>query len=378
MFRILSGILFWVALDSSSWAASATSNLNVTSWAYQLQEIDVDQVVAADSFQLIVMDYSASGDMEGKFTPEQIGRIRQSGKKAIAYLSIGEAESYRSYWNIDWESNPPSWLGPENQNWLSNYKVRFWDPAWQNVIFAYLDEIYDQGFDGIYCDIIDAYYYWREENPEKPDADALMAQFIIDLREHLSSRKDRAFAIIIQNGEALIDEENVTDTLRGQLFGAIDGIGVEDVFFSGDQDDNNPYHPELERLPYLREFLENGKTVLSIEYLTDPSLIQTYLIEAEKEGFVPYVAGRSLSQLSSTPIKVSLSARLGIVSDRGQLWVEIIGGSGGEVWNVERSTDLLSWDLVEKVVLEMDGELASGVLGVGAPDDQTGFYRATR
>ena len=154
MFRILSGVLFCVALDSSSWAASPVSNLNVTSWAYQLQEIDVDQVVAADAFQLIVIDYSADGGMEGKFTPEQIGRIRQSGKKAIAYLSIGEAESYRSYWNIDWESNPPSWLGPENQNWLSNYKVRFWDPAWQNVIFAYLDEIYDQGFDGIYYNIL--------------------------------------------------------------------------------------------------------------------------------------------------------------------------------------------------------------------------------
>jgi cysteinyl-tRNA synthetase len=378
MFRILSGVLFCVALDSSSWAASPVSNLNVTSWAYQLQEIDVDQVVAADAFQLIVIDYSADGGMEGKFTPEQIGRIRQSGKKAIAYLSIGEAESYRSYWNIDWESNPPSWLGPENQNWLSNYKVRFWDPAWQNVIFAYLDEIYDQGFDGIYCDIIDAYYYWQEENPEKPDADALMAQFIIDLREHLSDRKDREFAIIIQNGETIIDEENVTDILRGQLFDAIDGIGVEDVFFSGDQDDNNPYHPELERLPYLREFLENGKTVLSVEYLTDPSLIQTYLIEAEKEGFVPYVARRSLSQLSSKPLKVSLSARLGIVSEAGQLTIEIIGGSGGEVWNVERSSNLVDWELVGKVVLEMNDGFASGVLAGVALDGGSSFFRATR
>jgi len=270
-------ILCWTVLGFSSSAASSDSSLSVTSWAYQLQGIDVDAVVADESFELIVMDYSVNGSRDGKFTPDQINRIKQSGKKAIAYLSIGEAESYRSYWNSTWESNPPSWLGPENPHWESNFKVRFWDPAWQAIIFSYLDEIYDQGFDGIYCDIIDAYYYWREENPEKPDADALMAQLLINLRNHLSDRKDRSFAIIIQNGETIIDEENMTDALRGQLFDAIDGIGVEDVFFSGELDDNNPYQPEGERLPYLREFLQQGKTVLAVEYVTEPSLIQTFL-----------------------------------------------------------------------------------------------------
>jgi hypothetical protein len=49
MFRILSGVLFCVALDSSSWAASPVSNLNVTSWAYQLQEIDVEYRLGVQS-----------------------------------------------------------------------------------------------------------------------------------------------------------------------------------------------------------------------------------------------------------------------------------------------------------------------------------------
>ena len=86
-------ILCWTVLGFSSSAASSDSSLSVTSWAYQLQGIDVDAVVADESFELIVMDYSVNGSRDGKFTPDQINRIKQSGKKAIAYLSIGEAES---------------------------------------------------------------------------------------------------------------------------------------------------------------------------------------------------------------------------------------------------------------------------------------------
>jgi uncharacterized protein (TIGR01370 family) len=271
--------------------------LEVTSWAYQLQNVDIDQVVASDTFQLIVMDYSADGSHEGKYTPEQIKRIRQSGKKVLAYLSIGEAENYRSYWKSEWETTPPPWLGPENPDWSNNYKVRYWESQWQDLVFNYLDEIYDQGFDGIYCDIIDAFYYWREENPEQPNADTLMVQFLIRLREHLSSRDGRPFAIVMQNGESIIHEENVTDALRRQLFDSIDGIGVEDVFFNGPLENNNPFRPEKERLPYLREFLEAQKVVLSVDYLTDPSLIEVYLKEAQGEQFVPYNSTRELDTL---------------------------------------------------------------------------------
>jgi len=261
----------------------------ITSWAYQLQNINISQI--ADSpFELIVIDYSADGSDETKFTPEQISQIKNSGKKVISYISIGEAEDYRFYWQDEWLTNPPEWLGAENPDWEGNYKVRFWYPEWQNIIFSYIDTIHSQGFDGIYLDIIDAYYYWSEENPEEPLAASKMIQFVLNIRNHISGDD---FFIIPQNGEFII--EDVSDNSKKmEYFNAIDGIGVEDVFFPGDVDENNPFNPDTERLEVLQEFLNNGKNVFSIEYLTESSLVQQYLTEVEKYNFVFYYTTRDL------------------------------------------------------------------------------------
>ncbi|HPJ36004.1 MAG TPA: endo alpha-1,4 polygalactosaminidase [Spirochaetota bacterium] len=84
----------------------------------------------------------------------------------IAYMSIGEAEDYRYYWNSSWNSSPPSWLDDENPDWPGNYKVKYWNSEWQSIIFgnnsSYLKKIINAGFDGAYLDIIDAYEYFED------------------------------------------------------------------------------------------------------------------------------------------------------------------------------------------------------------------------
>jgi cysteinyl-tRNA synthetase len=83
----------------------------------------------------------------------------------ICYMSIGEAENYRYYWQPGWFPGNPPWLGAQNPGWPGNYKVRYWDPAWQAIIYgndsSYLKKIMDAGFDGVYLDIIDAFDYWE-------------------------------------------------------------------------------------------------------------------------------------------------------------------------------------------------------------------------
>ena len=87
-------------------------------------------------------------------------------RSAIAYMSIGEAEDYRFYWQAGWQPGAPAWIEAENPNWEGNYKVRYWDPGWQAIIFgtpgAYLDHIMAAGFDGVYLDIIDGYEYFED------------------------------------------------------------------------------------------------------------------------------------------------------------------------------------------------------------------------
>jgi cysteinyl-tRNA synthetase len=85
----------------------------------------------------------------------------------FCYLSIGEAEDYRYYWQPDWNNNKPDWLGAENPDWAGNYKVKYWHKSWQDIIYgnnhSYLQKILDAGFNGVYLDIIDAFEYFEEK-----------------------------------------------------------------------------------------------------------------------------------------------------------------------------------------------------------------------
>jgi len=102
---------------------------------------------------------------EGPLTAAEVASLRekpQGGSRlVIAYMSIGEAENYRYYWQEDWAPGAPVWLVEENPDWEGNFIVRYWESEWQDIILgdsgAYLDRILAAGFDGVYLDIIDAF-----------------------------------------------------------------------------------------------------------------------------------------------------------------------------------------------------------------------------
>lgn len=103
-------------------------------------------------------------------TPAEIASLKpkKNGgtRLVIAYMSIGEAEEYRYYWQSEWKDHPPAWLIEENPDWPGNYKVHYWDPEWQAIIYgnrdSYLAKILAAGFDGVYLDLIDAYETFEE------------------------------------------------------------------------------------------------------------------------------------------------------------------------------------------------------------------------
>ena len=276
----------------------------VVGWAYQLQNISIEEIENNQTFDLIVVDYSKDGSNENRFTDEEISQIKNSGKIAISYISIGEAENYRFYWDESWDADndgipaagAPSWLSNENPNWKGNYKVKFWDDEWKQIVFSYIDTILSQGFDGIYCDIIDAYYYWMEEAGSNTDAANDMISFVSEIRNYVSASNPN-FYIIPQNGEFINWENNVTDSARSLYFQSIDAIGIEDVFFVGDSDENNPFNPDADRIEILDEYKNQWVKILSVEYLTESELIETYIFEAASQNYIPYHSVRALDQL---------------------------------------------------------------------------------
>ena len=123
--------------------------------------------VAITNYDVILMD--AFFD-EQIWTAQEIVALKtkaNGGKRlVISYMSIGEAEDYRYYWQADFTANPPEWLSGPNPDWPGNYKVKYWLESWKTIIYgdneAYLDKLLESGFDGAYLDIIDGYEYFED------------------------------------------------------------------------------------------------------------------------------------------------------------------------------------------------------------------------
>ncbi|MDA0338024.1 MAG: endo alpha-1,4 polygalactosaminidase [bacterium] len=129
---------------------------------------DFVAALAATNYDLVLVD--AFFDRDDPLTAVDVALLgvkANGGRRLVlAYFSIGEAEDYRYYWRDVWDDDPPAWLAAENKDWRGNFKVRYWDPEWQAVLFgaddAYLDRILAAGFDGVYLDIIDAFDYFEQ------------------------------------------------------------------------------------------------------------------------------------------------------------------------------------------------------------------------
>ncbi|WP_235946552.1 endo alpha-1,4 polygalactosaminidase [Flavobacterium silvaticum] len=122
--------------------------------------------VASTNYDAIIIDLFYDGEQLTATDVNQLKYKANGGKRlVICYMSIGEAEDYRYYWDTGWTTSPPSWLAAENPDWPGNFKVRYWDENWQQYIFgsadSYLSRIKSSGFDGVYLDIIDAFEYFE-------------------------------------------------------------------------------------------------------------------------------------------------------------------------------------------------------------------------
>jgi cysteinyl-tRNA synthetase, unknown class len=286
------------------------------SWIYQLTSIEWSAIRDCRA-DVAVIDYSADGRLANAFTPEQVAamRLKPGGgeTKIIAYMSIGEAESYRDlYWKKEWlhAGNRPRWLGPANdEGWANNYRVRYWDADWQRLIFgspnSYLDRLIATGFDGVYLDIVDGYEFWQDADRAPGGARATAADDMIDFVGRMARyawSKSPTFYIVPQNGYGLLESE--------QFRAHISAIGMEDIFFTwanpnsnraGDEVKPQPANETAEKLESLQRAQLDHIPVLAVEYLMDRPRDRPFITETETKmrahGLVPYFAQRQLEQL---------------------------------------------------------------------------------
>jgi len=288
------GLALTVAFSAGSAGAAEEPN----DFVYQLQRIN-PEAIGETKFDLVIMDYSRDGSDERKFTADQISALKTSPggpKTVLSYMSIGEAEDYRWYWERSWDKNrdgrpdaaAPVWLGRSNPNWPGNYKVRYWDEDWQQIVYAYLDKVLAAGYDGVYLDIVDAYQYWRPREPDVPVEDE-MVSFVKDIASYARATPGHSdFQVFVQNAEEL--------SVHSDYVQAVSGIGKEDLFYNGNH--RQPAAETSYSIRQLERFKEAGKPVLVTDYVTERPKIEAFYEKAHAHGYVPYATRRALDTLT--------------------------------------------------------------------------------
>ncbi len=327
-----------VAVLGAAAADAAGSELgDVRSWLYFL-DVNLDEGtisrIADSGHDMVVIDFITSETENTGFRlAATVMRWREAShpKLVVAYIDIGQAESYRTYWRPEWRIGDPVWItGEDPDGWAENYPVAYWHDAWRAIWLddgGYVDRIVAAGFDGIYLDWVEAF--------DDPGVMALAAADGVDARremvwwiEDLAARarsQDPDFLVIAQNAAELVADADYR--------AVIDALAQEQVWFDGGADNRPPGDCPLPRLDrdvetaaYLASlsaecrrvhdafpdstlhisseaYLEDleqarafGLPVFTVDYALDPANRAWIAAESRGRGFVPFVGARALDR----------------------------------------------------------------------------------
>ena len=291
MKKVIIALLFF-ALFTPSFAQRAEISW-VQSWVYWLQNINIDELKNSSS-DLVVIDYTQNGMDENAFSAKEIASLQQKGKIVLAYLSIGEAEDYRFYWKSSWQEGNPKFIGEENDEWKGNYKVKYWYKGWwDKVLKPYMDKILSAGFNGVYLDIIDGYYYFGEKNNKIKQRARDMVKLVEKIAKYGRDNYGEEFIVVPQNGSSILDD--VSAKYRARYIDAIDAIGVESLYYNIYNQEDKEY-----RLEKMAQLDSQNKLILNVEYLNESKYDEYFNIWENSElNIVGYPADedRALDKL---------------------------------------------------------------------------------
>lgn len=262
------------------------------SWGYQLQSIDVGKL-ARSTYDVLVID---AGDGGSGLSRGEIARLKRKSDGArrlvVAYLNVGEAEDYRSYWRKDWHTRPPDWLGAENCRWKGDHRVQHWRAKWREILYrgrgSALARLLGLGVDGVWLDRVDIYYQWL---PRRWQAARDMVELVRELAA-VGRATNPELLVIPQNGEELLSEPSYREV--------IDGIGKEDLLY-GDRGNDVANAPE--RVARAERNLAPARTarlpVLAVEYAREAASRDDAARRLAERGHLAYLGPRSLAYLGN-------------------------------------------------------------------------------
>ena len=334
-FISLMSLLFLFACSNSSepenvpLTSTELNGVKVSYFMYQIQNLGTKaniDLLAATKYDMLVVEpgFNLKEDpYDVQYLVKKL-KTKPDGSKRIllAYIDIGQAEDYRSYWGNDWV--PPTSENPgkpdflitiDPDGWEGNYPVAYWDNFWQKIWLddnGLIAKIANYGFDGVYLDWVEAYdddkiRIRAEKDNINPENE--MMKFIENIRK-TGKKINPGFLIIPQNASFLLD---VNPDYYSSI---IDGLAVEDTWFYGsaDADWNSSTAGDMHggerhadeystanRIQQNKKYLQRGLPVFTVDYCVSKENAESTYRNSRQNGFIPLVTRIPLSRITETP-----------------------------------------------------------------------------
>jgi cysteinyl-tRNA synthetase len=211
------------------------------------------RVAAADRDLVIVGRFNAAAQPWTRAEVDEAGH----DKWILSYMSVAEAQRSEWYWQPEWNQSPPSWVVGQNPWWYNNVYTEVSDVRWKNIIGDHLDLLLAQGFDGVFLDVVDAYWF-----PDYPGGPSLVnmgesASMVCEIATWVRAR-DPNFKIVVNNAVNLVyDIPGYAD--------CIDGTMIEGLWWFTDKVPRDETY-RSQKIAELRTHQAAGKPIFALDY----------------------------------------------------------------------------------------------------------------
>ncbi|MDA0240824.1 MAG: hypothetical protein O3A84_12470 [Proteobacteria bacterium] len=135
--------------------------------AYDRQEEFV-LALADTNYDAVIVDVLHRG--RRPFTKRSVDGMKfkklGSRRLVLAYMNVGNAETFRYYWQPTWREGSPGFVMSPVPGNPDRHFVEYWNPEWKKIIAgdtkSYLYGIFAQGYDGVVLDGLEAFRQFED------------------------------------------------------------------------------------------------------------------------------------------------------------------------------------------------------------------------
>jgi len=212
-------------------------------------------------------------------------------KKMYAYVSIGEANTYRSYFN----GLKQEWKLTENKTWNSTVMDISNDEYHEFMYDEVIQPLIDEGYENFFFDTLDSYQLYAKTQQQREEYERGLIRFIKKFKIRFAQSK-----LILNRGFEIIDEvhENIDAVLFESLFY---GLSSTDLgYIKVNQDDRKWL------LSQAKKIKAYNLDVIVVDYIDikDKLKIKETVKNIKDLGIIPYVSNMTLDRYGNSSKQV--------------------------------------------------------------------------